>query len=126
MNLINITFIRRNHEKKEYLRERKPEIKIKGRLYGTTGEETYYTHRLFMHLENVFIKEGIYNPLRVSSAYIEASQDTIKTINSRAFAIANLQAKKKEKSETRTIQLLILALILETLFLFFRFGRGGG
>lgn len=118
MNIINITFIRRNHEVKQYLRQKKEEVKIKGRLYSTASQDLYYTRRFFTLMENVFIREGNYTPLTVSETGIETSTDTAAAINARAFAIARLQTQRREKSESGILYGLIIALILETIFLF--------
>lgn len=118
MNIINITFIRRTHEVKHYLRQKKPEIKIKGRLYSTASPETYYTRRFFMLMEDVFIYEGDYIPLKIKREAIEADTDATTTINMRAFALAKLQAQKREKTESGILYGLIAALILETILLF--------
>jgi len=118
MNLINITFIRRNHEVKLYLRQKRAEVKIKGRLYSTNSPEAYYTRRLFMLMENVFIYEGIYEPLKVSETALERNTDTTTAINARAFALADLMTHRRERGETWTLRGLIIALILETILLF--------
>lgn len=120
MDIINITFIRRNHEVKQYLRQRRDEVKIKGRLYSTASQETYYTRRFFTLMENVFIREGNYTPLTVSDTALEANTDTTATINARAFAIARLQTQRREKSESGILYGLIIALILESILLLMR------
>lgn len=118
MNIINITFIRRNHEVKQYLRQKKDEVKIKGRLYSTASQDIHYTRRFFTLMENVFIREGNYTPLTISDASIEMSADTPASINARAFALSGLQAQRREKSDARILYGLIIALILETIYLF--------
>lgn len=118
MNIINITFVRRNHEVKHYLRRKKPEVIIKGRRYSTASQETYYTRRLLTLMEDVFIYEGIYTPLTVSEEALQAGGDTPQTINLRALALSALQAHRREKSESGILYGLIAALILETILLF--------
>lgn len=118
MNIVNITFIRKNHMTKRYLRQKKTEVKIRGRLYSTASPETYYTRRLFTLMENIFVHEGEYIPLAVYDGALEPNTDTTAAINMRSFALAQLQAHKREKSESGVLYGLIIALILETILLF--------
>lgn len=117
MALINVTFIQRNHEVKNYLRRKTEEVKIKGKFYSIDSPEIFYTRRLGILVENVFVREGMYSPLKVSDDSLYASEETVQTINKRAFALSNLQSIKRTKTEMGITYALVAALITETVLM---------